>query len=667
MARVTINSRALLPALVFAAAAWAMNAAFARQHAPVPDVVAVDASRPGADISPAMFGAFFEDINFAADGGLYPERIKNRSFEFDEPLAGWARRFMSDGELTVRTDRPLNAGNPHYLRVRVHSPGNGFVVSNAGFRGIGVEAGAGYVVSVYARTVGSGPQSVRVTLNDERGGVLGQASLGGFTGEWTRYEATVTPAATNARAQFQIVIDQAGDLDLDMVSLFPKDTWNNRRNGLRKDLVQLLADLKPGFLRFPGGCIVEGRRLALRYQWKKTVGDVTERRALINRWANENDRVAPDYYQSFGLGFFEYFQLAEDIGASPLPILNCGMACQFNSGELAPAEGLDEYIQDAFDLIEFANGPVGSRWGGLRASMGHPAPFNLKMIGVGNEQWGPAYVERYQRFADALKAKHPDIQLVASAGPAPAGPLFEFLWGRMRELKADLIDEHYYMPPAWFLANATRYDKYERSGPMVFAGEYAAHVSSPGRPGNRNNWQAALAEAAFLTGLERNADIVRMASYAPLFAHVDAWQWAPDLIWFDNLRAFGTPSYYVQKLFGTNTGTRIVPVTINGGTAAAQHGLYASASLDGRTGDIVVKVVNADPVAKPVLLAIEGAAPRGEARMLVLESADLQAENSLDQPTRVAPVESRVTLGAGELRLELQPHSVTVVRLPKGK
>jgi alpha-N-arabinofuranosidase len=289
------------------------------------------------------------------------------------------------------------------------------------------------------------------------------------------------------------------------------------------------------------------------------------------------------------------------------------------------------------------------------------------MIGVGNEQWGPQYVERYRRFAAALKAKHPEITLVSSAGPSPAGPLFEFLWGKMREMKADFVDEHYYMPPAWFLANAARYDTYERSGPKVFAGEYAAHVAGPGRPGNRNNWQAALAEAAFLTGLERNADIVRMASYAPLFAHVDAWQWAPDLIWFDNLRSFGTPSYYVQKIFGTNTGTTIVPVTINGEAAAARHGLYASASLDARTGEIVVKVVNAEAAAKPVRLAIQGAAVRGDARLVILASADLQAENSLDQPRRVAPVESRVTIDPADLRLELQPQSVTVVRLAKGR
>jgi alpha-N-arabinofuranosidase len=661
------TSRALLPVLVLAAPAWLMVAAFGQQAAPAPDVIAVQASRPGADIAPTMFGVFYEDINFAADGGLYPERIKNRSFEFDEPLAGWAKRFMSDGELVIRTDRPLNANNLHYLRVRVHAPGGGFVVSNTGFRGIGIQAGAEYVVSASARAVGAGPRSVRVTLNDERGGLLGQASLGGFTSEWKRYEATITPTATTAQARFQVVIDQAGDVDLDMVSLFPKETWNGRPNGLRKDLVQLLADLKPGFIRFPGGCIVEGRRLALRYQWKKTVGDVAERRGLINRWADENERIAPDYYQSFGLGFFEYFQLAEDIGASPLPILNCGMACQFNSGELAEAEQLDEYIQDALDLIEFANGPTSGRWGGLRASMGHPAPFGLKMIGVGNEQWGPRYIERYERFAAALKAKHPEVLLVSSAGPSAAGAQFEFLWGKLRELKADFVDEHYYMPPAWFLANAARYDKYERSGPKVFAGEYAAHATDPGRPGRRNNWQAALAEAAFMTGLERNADVVRLASYAPLLAHVDAWQWAPDLIWFDNLRSFGTPSYYVQKIFGTNTGTRIVPVTIDGEVAAARHGLYASASLDGRTNEIVVKVVNSEAVTKSVRLAVEGAATRGDARMTALASADLQAENSLDQPTRVAPVESRVALGAAELHLELQPQSVTIVRLPKGR
>jgi alpha-L-arabinofuranosidase len=658
------------PFLALTATAILVATVVARQNpAEPPDVITVQAARPGAAISPTMFGVFFEDINFGADGGLYPERIKNRGFEFAEPLTAWAKRERrgADGELTVRTDRPLNAGTPHYLRVRVHVPGGGFAVMNTGFRGIGLQAGAAYVVSAYARRVGTGPQSLRAIVTDERGSVLGEATLGGFTGEWQRYEATITPTATTQRGQFQILVEQQGDVDLDWVSLVPKDTWNNRPNGLRKDLVQRLADLKPGFIRFPGGCIVEGKRLDLRYRWKQTVGNVVERQGLINRWADENERIAPDYYQSFGLGFYEYFQLAEDIGAQPLPILNCGMACQFNSGEMAAVDQLDEYIQDALDLIEFANGSVTSRWGQLRAQMGHPAPFNLKMMGVGNEQWGARYIERYKPFAAAIKAKYPDIQLITSAGPFPSGEWFDFLWKELRGLKADLVDEHYYQPPAWFLANATRYDAYDRSGPKVFAGEYAAHASAAGREKRPNNWQAGLAEAAFMTGLERNADLVRMASYAPLFAHVDAWQWAPDLIWFDNLTSFGTPSYYVQKLFGTNVGTHVLPVTINAAAAAAQNGLYASASADERTREIIVKVVNTNAAAKSTKLSMAGMMPGGTARVIQLAHADLQAENSIDTPTRVAPTESTMTVSGADLTLDLPAQSLTILRVPRVK
>jgi alpha-L-arabinofuranosidase len=658
------TSRSTVAALLLVTAAGLALGASARQTAPVSDVIAVNAAQPGATIAPTMFGVFFEDINFAADGGLYPERIKNRSFEFDEPLTAWARRYSADGELTIRTDTPLNASNPHYLRVRVHDAGQGFVISNTGFRGIGVEAGAQYVMSVYARRVGTGPQSVRVLVADDRGNPLGSATLSGFTSEWKRFETVLTPSSTSSKAQFQIVIGGTGDLDLDMVSLYPKDTFRSRPNGLRRDLAQLLEDLKPGFIRFPGGCIVEGRRLELRYQWKKTVGDITERRGIINRWADENERITPDYFQSFGLGFYEYFQLAEDIGASPLPILNCGMACQFNSSELAAMDELQGYIQDAFDLIEFANGPATTTWGALRAKMGHPAPFNMKMLGVGNEQWGPRYVERYKLFAAALKARHPEIQLVTGAGPFPAGPMFDELWAQHRALKSDLVDEHYYQPPAWFLSNATRYDTYDRTGPRVFAGEYAAHTQGAAGQDRRNNWQAALAEAAFITGLERNADLVRMASYAPLFAHVEAWQWAPNLIWFDNLRSFGTPNYYVQKIFSTNVGTRIVPVTINGAVAAAQNGLYASASLDEKSGDLIVKVVNTTPAARPVRVALGPTAAPGQARLIVLANTNLLEENSLDKPSAVAPVESAVAVTGADVALELVPNSVSVLRVP---
>ncbi len=631
-----------------------------------PAAIALDVGRPGPPIPPTLFGVFFEDINFAADGGLYPERVINRSFEFTEPLSGWRKpwRPEAEGELVVRTEGGLNESNPHYLRLRVYTPGRGFGVVNSGFRGMGVEAGAEYVLSAYVRSHAGGPRSLSARLLDDREQPLAEAALAGFSEEWKRYETTLRPKATHARAELEIAATEEGEIDVDMVSLYPRDTWKSRPNGLRKDLVQLLADMKPGFLRFPGGCIVEGRRLALRYDWKKTVGDVSERTSLVNRWNDEfAHRPAPDYFQSFGLGFFEYFQLAEDVGASPLPIVNCGMACQFNSGETAALDKLDPYVQDALDLIDFANGPPDGRWGRLRAQMGHPAPFNLKMIGIGNEQWGPRYVERYERFADALRKAHPEIALVASAGPAAAGPMFDYLWTNLRRLKADVVDEHYYMPPAWFLANAGRYDSYDRGGPKVFAGEYAAQTSGTARPDNRNNWEGALAEAAFITGLERNADVVTMASYAPLFAHVDAWQWTPNLIWFDNLRSYGTPNYHVQKMYATNRGTHVLPHAMNGSERNAQDGLYTSASIDQGTFELILELVNVTSAARKVRVDVKGAGPlRGDGRLIVLASADLKAENSLEQPTRLAPVERTVAPLSSGFDLTLDPQSFTVLR-----
>ncbi len=418
--------------------------------------------------------------------------------------------------------------------------------------------------------------------------------------------------------------------------------------------------MHPGFLRFPGGCIVEGRQLVTRYRWKTTVGDITERKTIINRWNIEFDhRPAPDYFQSFGLGFYEYFQLAEDIGARPLPILNCGMACQFNSSETANLDQLGDYIQDALDLIEFANGPVTSPWGKLRAQMGHPAPFHLEMLGVGNEQWGPRYLERYKVFAAALKAKHPEIQLIVSAGPAPSGEPFQTMWSNWRQLKADIVDEHYYMSPEWFLTNTTRYDHYDRSGPKVFAGEYAAQTSGTAKPDNRNNWNAALSEAVFMTGLERNGDVVRMASYAPLMAHVDAWQWTPDAIWFDNLRSYGTPDYYVQSLFANNVGTRVVPVT-----PLASGGLFTSASLDERTHELIVKVINQQPHASTVRIRLEGVpAAAATAKLTSLQSPDLQAENSFDHPQAIAPETSSLALESGAIPARLRPYSVNAYRI----
>jgi alpha-L-arabinofuranosidase len=655
---------------IFVATAIAVPAAFWAAPAQTgdSDAIAVQVDRPGGAIQPTMFGIFFEDINFGADGGIYPERVKNRSFEFSEPLSAWTKLEQggAEGELDIRTEGSLNENNPHYLRIRIYTPASGFGVTNSGFRGMGVEAGKEYTFSAYVRAPGgSAPQRLRAALIAENGKTIGEASLSGFTNQWKKYEVAMRPSETAQQAHLNVFADQTGEIDVDMVSLYPKDTFSNRPNGLRPDLAQLLADLKPGFVRFPGGCIVEGKRLETRYQWKKTVGDVSERKTIVNRWNDEfAHRPAPDYFQSFGLGFFEYFQLAEDIGASPLPIINCGMACQFNSAETAGLDQLDPFVQDALDLIEFANSPTDSRWGGLRARLGHPAPFNLKMIGIGNEQWGPRYVDRYKRFADAIRSRYPGIATVVASGPAPSGKEFDFLWGNWRQLKPDIVDEHYYMSPKWFLDNTGRYDRYDRNGPKVFAGEYAAQTVATVSPENRNNWEGAIAEAAFLTGLERNADVVFMSSYAPLLAHVDAWQWKPDLIWFDNLRSFGTPNYYVQKLYATNLGSRILPVTIDGSARDNRNRLYASASLDEKSNEVILKLVNALPTGRSVQVALDGIkSTNGPGRLITLASSDLRAENSLAEPEKVAPVTREIAVASPRLTLKVGPNSLTVLRV----
>ena len=630
--------------------------------------ITVQVNKPGAAIPKTLFGLFFEDINFGADGGLYPERVKNRSFEFPNPMMGWKQLDRGDGkgQLYIYDDGSVNeTPNSHYLRIKSTGNGHGFGVSNEGFRGIGVQKGAEYRFSIRARRVDGSPAALRIEVEDGEH-VIGETQVTGFTNVWKTYTATLQPTDTSSKARLNILLQGNGAVDIDLVSLFPKDTWQNRPNGLRSDLVKLLKDMKPGFLRFPGGCIVEGRYLDQRYQWKTTIGDLDERKLIINRWNTEfNWRATPDYYQSFGLGYYEYFLLSEDIGAEPLPILNCGMACQFNSGELAPLEDIDNYIQDAIDLIEFANAPVNTKWGRKRAEMGHPKPFNLKMIGVGNEQWGPQYVERYEIFAKVLKQKYPNISLVTSAGPSPDGERFEFLWRKMRELKADLIDEHYYMAPQWFRDNSGRYDNYPRTGPKVFAGEYAAQSVGIASPDNRNNWECALSEAAFITGLERNSDVVRMSSYAPLFGHVDAWQWTPNMIWFDNLRSYGTPNYYVQKMFSVNKGTRELPVLLDGSPKNRHGELYASASVDEAAGEVIVKLVNTGSAEKQARITLDGArrvGPGGKA--FVLQSEDLKAENSLDHPTKVAPVEKQLQVAGSEFSYSLLPRSFTVLRIP---
>ena len=522
------------------------------------NVMTVHANKITSDISPTMYGLFFEDINFGADGGLYAELVKNRSFEFAQNLMGWD----IFGNVTLMNDGPFER-NPHYVRLgkSVH-PHKHSGIENEGFFGMGLKAGSEYRFSVWAR--GNG-QRIRVELidNDSMGEtqVITSKKLEITSDEWTKYQIILKPEVEEKKAHLRIFLETDGNVDLEHVSLFPVDTWKGRENGLRKDLVQALADLSPDVFRFPGGCIVEGTDMGNRYQWKETVGHVENRPTNENRWHYTfTHRFFPDYFQSYGLGFYEYFLLSEDIGAEPLPILNCGLLCQYQNNDdcQIPEDSLDIFVQDALDLIEFANGNIDTKWGKLRAEMGHPEPFNLKYLGIGNEQWGQIYVDRLKVFVDVIRKQHPEIKIVGSSGPYPEGKEFEYLWKGMKELKVDLVDEHFYRPDNWFISQGKRYDTYDRKGPKVFAGEYACHV-----PGKKwNHFRASLLEAAFMTGLERNADIVRMATYAPLLAHIEGWQWRPDLIWFDNLSVMKTCSYYIQQLYATNKGTHATLNTV---------------------------------------------------------------------------------------------------------
>jgi alpha-L-arabinofuranosidase len=622
----------------------------------------VEAGQPGVKINPAMWGIFFEDINFGADGGLYAELVKNRGFEFPDPMMGWIKITSNKGnggELSILSEEPFDAANPHYLRIQ--SEGSApFGVSNEGFRGMGVSKDETYDFSAQIRGV-TGSPVLRLQLYGADGALLDAVALTNISSGWEKHIAALHPKDTDPKARLAIVLDGKGVVDLDMVSLFPRHTWKNRPGGLRADMVQALADLHPGFLRFPGGCIVEGPVLSLRYQWKNTIGPAEDRPLLLNRWNTEfSHRPTPDYYQSFGLGFYEYFQLCEDIGAQPLPILNCGMACQFNTGELCPLDKLGPDIQDTLDLIEFANGPAASTWGAKRAAMGHPQPFHLKLLGIGNEQWGQQYIDRYTLFAKAIKARYPDIQLVSAAGPSPDDDRFKFAWSKLRELHADIVDEHCYANPSWFFENTHRYDNYDRNGPKVFFGEYAAQSVGVVSVKNRNNLECALAEAACMTGLERNGDVVYMASYAPLFANSEAWQWTPDLIWVNSLQLYRTPNYYVQQLFSLNHGDAALPVKLD---AASGAKLFASATRDNASGDIILKVVNGDPAPATVQVRLTGAGKISSGAKLTVLAGQPGDENSFAEPQNISPRESVLNISGPAFQHEFPEDSFTILRM----
>lgn len=634
----------------------------------------INTKKVGAEIQPTMYGLFFEDINYAADGGLYAELVKNRSFEFPcNNLQGW----KVAGKVELKNDGPFER-NPHYVRLNGSGHGHKHTcIENEGYFGIGVEKGKKYRFSVWARTAKpNGTAKIYAEIANtksmgENQGLAG-AEITVNSHEWKKYEVELAPNQTEEKAVMRVFLRGQNGADVEHVSLFPVDTWNGHKNGLRKDLVQALADVKPGVFRFPGGCIVEGTDLETRYDWKKSVGPVENRPLNENRWQYTfGHRFFPDYYQSYGLGFYEYFLMSEEIGAEPLPILNVGLACQYqNNNESAhcAVADLEPFVQDALDLIEFANGPTDTEWGKLRAEMGHPEPFNLKFLGIGNEQWGKEYPERLEVFVKVFREKHPEIKIVGSSGPNSEGRDFDYLWPEMKRLKVDLVDEHFYRPESWFLAAGNRYDKYDRKGPKVFAGEYACH----GANGKKwNHFNAALLEAAFMTNLERNADIVHMATYAPLFAHVEGWQWRPDMIWFDNLRSVRTCSYYVQQLYAHNKGTNVLPLTMAGQPVSGQEGqdgLFASAVWDNDANTYIVKVINVGDKAQPITLNFTGLKKNttlASGKVITFHTDDLLKDNTVDAPNTIIPVESGIAIDGNVLNTQIGPKTFCVYKFVK--
>lgn len=652
-----------ITSLATAAALIVSGCLFAQFGAPQMTVTGnVNPSAKKHQISDTMYGVFFEDINFAADGGLYAELIRNRSFEFPNPLLGWEPDALFEVRTGGDADPVPFPRNPHYVRLTGAPHRDQWsALDNTGFRGLAFEAGKEYRASFWARTANN-TNSVEMIaeLVDDEGTVVAKSPVRVNSPEWKEYKTIVRPSKTVERGKFRLFFNaHRGSVDLDQISLFPVDTFNGHENGLRKDLAQTIADLKPGIFRFPGGCIIEGTTLEQRYNWKNSIGPVGNRPLNGNRWNDTfPDHLTPDYFQSYGLGFYEFFVFCEEIGAEPLPVVSCGLACQYqnDANDLTAQVALDKlepYIQDCLDLIEFANGPADSTWGKIRAQMGHEKPFNMKYLGVGNEQWGKLYTDRLPLFLEKIRAKYPDIKVVGSSGPNPDGADFNYLWPKMKELKADLVDEHYYRDPNWFLNNIHRYDNYDRNGPKVFAGEYACHDNPT------NSLYAALCEAAFMTGLEKNADVVRMTSYAPLLSNYHAWQWAHDMIWFNNLKVVRTPSYYTQYLYSNNKGTDTLDIT---NLANCPRTLHLSAVVDSKTNEAIIKVINVGNRPASISLQIAGASENASVTTAGI-SGNPRTKNTESVPDTIKLETGSLNLTAGKLAVDVKASSFTVFRI----
>ncbi len=643
--------------------------------AAAPVSIHLDLAAPAKPISPHLFGIFFEDLNYAADGGLYAELIQNRSFEYNaterldwNAFTSWTavERGGAKGSVGVRSAKPIHPNNPHYLSIEAKTPGEGYGVVNAGFGGIPVRAGEPYALSFFAHQLFMGeawtpdngidgkPMPVALRLETAGGDVLAEAAVTITGRDWEKRTVDLVPTRTAADARLVLLVTGKGGIAVDEVSLFPHNTFRKRTNGLRADLAGAIEALKPRFVRFPGGCLAHGDGVNNFYRWKDTVGPVEQRRGQRNLWG---------YHQSNGLGYFEYFQFCEDLGALPLPVVPAGVSCQnsnFSPGhgqQCLPLADMPAYIQEILDLIEWANGDARSTWGAVRAAAGHPEPFGLKYLGVGNEdKITPEFEKRFRMIQDAIQAKHPEIVVIGTSGPFPDGEDFEKGWAFSRKAGVAMVDEHYYRSPDWFWDNLGRYDGYDRSGPQVYVGEYAAHEKD-----RRNTLRSALAEAAGYLGFERNGDVVHFASYAPLLARRGSTQWTPDLIYFSGTDVYPTLNYTVQQLLGNHSGDALLSLRVEG--AGASQRLTASAVRDSRSGAVIVKVVNGDN--QPVPLALRIAGPTGSLQRLqtvILGGADGDVANTDGQAPVVAPVVEEASLG-GVVERTLPANSLTVFRL----
>ncbi|MBN2162689.1 MAG: carbohydrate binding domain-containing protein [Pontiellaceae bacterium] len=622
----------------------------------------------GKAISPLLMGVFYEDLSYAADGGLYAELIENRSFDYSaaegrgwNALSFWnlETRGGGDGQMISDSADPIHPNNPLYLVLGIRNPGEGVGVINHGYGGIPLKAGEAYDFSVFARQLSSPASPLTVLLETKDGSeVLAQAEFPAITSSWKKYTAELSPNKTVDDARLVLLAHGKGRIGIDMVSLFPRNTFNNRPNGLRAGLAQAIADIKPRFMRFPGGCLVHGDGIDNMYNWKNSIGPVEQRKGQRNIWR---------YHQSLGLGYFEYFQFCEDIGAEPLPVVPAGVSCQNSGASVSGAWGqgqqcvamadMPAFIQDILDLIEWANGPADSEWGAKRAAAGHPEPFGLNYLGVGNEDAiTPGFEERFEMIYKVLKEKHPEITIVGTVGPAPDDDDYRKGWDVARRLKVDMVDEHCYRSPQWFWDNLNRWDAYDRDASKVYLGEWAAHDQ-----GKKSTLRAAIAEAAYWTAMERNGDVVSMASYAPLLARNGNTHWTPDLIFFSNTEVFPTISYQVQKLLGNNGGD----IYLSTACSDVEGRFSASTVRDRSSGDTIIKLVNGESDFRSVQVKLNGQIGiLPPALKTVLSGANPDAVNSGRGAAAgdIVPVSEKIRV-ASSFDVRLEPNSLTIIRI----